>query len=246
MPFIFGVMPSKYDPSQTNHSCGEKRINYTMNPQSSLEPNEQFDDQAGLERLVFFSDAVFAIAITLLALDIRLPVDASELSNRELLASLLDIWPRYLSFVISFLVIGNFWISHHFRYRWIIRYDRRLMLLNLLLLMTIVFIPFPTAVLSESGNRTATIFYALSIAASGLISALLWWYASRNNRLLPEAFDTRAAQRNLISILTIPAVFLLSIGMAFINDDLAKFAWILTAPAALLVRPFHQDPGEEQ
>lgn len=194
------------------------------------------DDEVGLERLVFFSDAVFAIAITLLALEIRLPVEAAELSDQQLFRSLVSIWPKYLSFIISFLVIGNFWIAHHRRYRSITRYNTRLLLLNLLVLMSIAFIPFPTAVLSENGNRTATIFYSLSIATTGLLSALLWWYVSQENHLLEDNFDTDLARRNLISILTVPAVFLLSIGLAYINPDLAKFSWMLTAPAALIVR----------
>ena len=198
--------------------------------------SQQFEDEAGLERLVFFSDAVFAIAITLLALEIRLPVDASGLSNQQLLTSLAAIWPKYLSFAVSFLVIGNFWIAHHRRYRLITRYDNRLLLLNLLVLMSIAFIPFPTSLISENGNRTATIFYALSIAATGLMSAVLWWYASRENRLLEKDFDAKFARRNLISILTVPAVFLLSVGLAFVDPDLAKISWILTAPAALIVR----------
>jgi uncharacterized membrane protein len=134
------------------------------------------------------------------------------------------------------MVIGNFWIAHHRRYRFITRYDTRLLLLNLLVLMSIAFIPFPTAVLSENGNRTATIFYSLSIATTGLLSALLWWYASLKNRLLEESFDSSTARRNLLSILTVPTVFLISIGIAFIDPDLAKFSWILTAPAALIVR----------
>ena len=124
--------------------------------------NEQLNDKAGLERLIFFSDAVFAIAITLLALEIQLPVDATSLTNQQLFVSLMSIWPKYLSFFISFMVIGNFWIAHHRRYRFITRYDTRLLLLNLLVLMSIAFIPFPTAVLSENSNRTATIFYCIS------------------------------------------------------------------------------------
>jgi uncharacterized membrane protein len=198
--------------------------------------NEQLDDETGLERLVFFSDAVFAIAITLLALEIQLPVEATGLSNLQLTNSLVEIWPRYLSFMISFLVIGNFWIAHHRRFRFVTRYDTRLLLLNLLMLMCIAFIPFPTSVLSENGNRTATIFYALSIAVTGLMSAVLWWYVSRENRLIGNTIDARTARRHLLSILTIPVVFLLSIGIAYINPDLAKFSWILTAPAALLAR----------
>jgi uncharacterized membrane protein len=198
--------------------------------------NEQLNDKAGLERLIFFSDAVFAIAITLLALEIQLPVDAANLSNRQLFESLMSIWPKYLSFFISFMVIGNFWIAHHRRYRFIARYDTRLLLINLLVLMSIAFIPFPTAVLSENGNRTATVFYSLSIATTGLLSALLWWYASVENRLLEEQFDASVAHRNLLSILTVPAVFLISIGIAYIDPDIAKFSWILTAHAALIIR----------
>lgn len=204
----------------------------------SLNASDQliFDDRVGLERLVFFSDAVFAIAITLLALDIRLPVDAGALSNRQLLNNLISIWPRYLSYIVSFLVIGNFWIAHHHRYSLIIRYDTQLLLLNLLVLMSIAFIPFSTSVLSENGDRTATIFYSLSITITGLLSALLWWHASHGNRLLEKDFDTGLARRNLISILTVPSVFLLSVGLAFVNPDLAKFSWILTMPAAKLAR----------
>lgn len=195
-----------------------------------------FDNEIGLERMVLFSDAVFAIAITLLALEIRLPVEATNLSNQQLLADLLAIWPKYLSFFISFVVIGNFWIAHHRRFQLIKRYDNRLLLLNLFVLMAIAFIPFPTSVISENGNRTATIFYALTIIVTGLLSALLWWYAAWENRLVAENVDKTIARRNLLSILTTPAVFLLSIGLTFINPDLGKFSWILTAPAALLLR----------
>ncbi|MCB8986710.1 MAG: DUF1211 domain-containing protein [Ardenticatenaceae bacterium] len=195
-----------------------------------------FDNEMGLERLVLFSDAVFAIAITLLALEIRLPVEAAHLTNQQLQANLLAIWPKYLSFIISFLVIGNFWIAHHRRFSLITRYDNRLLLLNLFFLMAIAFIPFPTSVISENGNRTATIFYALTITATGLLSALLWWYATWENRLVDRKMDRRVARRNLLSILTTPIVFLLSIGLTFINPELGKLSWMLTIPAALALR----------
>ena len=195
-----------------------------------------FDNEMGLERLVLFSDAVFAIAITLLALEIRLPVEAAHLTNQQLQANLLAIWPKYLSFIISFLVIGNFWIAHHRRFSLITRYDNRLLLLNLFFLMAIAFIPFPTSVISENGNRTATIFYALAITVTGLLSALLWWYATWENRLVDRNMDSRVARRNLLSILTTPIVFLLSIGLTFINPELGKLSWMLTIPAALALR----------
>lgn len=194
------------------------------------------EDSDGLARLAFFSDAVFAIAITLLALDIRLPARLVHGAGSGALASaLFDLWPQYISFLLSFLVIGNFWIAHHLRFRLIERYDMRYMLFNLLQLMAIAFIPFPTSVLAESGNRTATIFYALTIAVTGLISALMWWYATSGNRLVDD-LGTRFARRHLASILTVPGVFLLSVAVALINADLAKVSWFLTVPAALAVR----------
>jgi uncharacterized membrane protein len=190
------------------------------------------EDETGLERLIFFSDAVFAIAITLLALEIRLPVDAGDLSNGALLQQLLSIGPKYLSYIISFLVIGNFWIWHHVRFRQIVRYDRRLFLLNLLLLMSVAFIPFPTEVISENGNLTATIFYAITIAITGLLAFLLWVYASHGHRLT-ASIETAQSHRYMMNSLITPVVFLASIGLAFIHPDLAKYSWILTALAIL-------------
>lgn len=193
------------------------------------------EDRLGLERLIFFSDAVFAIAITLLALDIRLPVDPGLLSDAALQSQLLAIWPKYLAYAISFLVIGSFWLAHHRRFRLIHRYDRRLLSLNLLLLMAVAFIPFPTTLISDNGNRTATIFYALSISLAGLLSAAVWAYAAGPGRL---AAPLSSAQRRIErrNSLVIPLVFLVSILLAAWNADLAKFFWLVLLPAAIWLR----------
>lgn len=194
------------------------------------------DDHIGLERLIFFSDAVFAIAITLLALDIRLPAPAAALTDDQLAAELLGLGSKYLAYVISFLVIGTFWFGHHRRFRYIRRYDRRLVWLNLLLLMCIAFIPFPTGVLSEYGNRTATIFYAVTIAVTGLLSGALWWYAAWHDRLIDPALHPRHRRYEQLAPLIIPVIFLGSIGLAFINAQLAMYSWCLTLVAAWLIR----------
>jgi uncharacterized membrane protein len=194
------------------------------------------ENKMGLERIVFFSDAVYAIAITLLALEIRLPADISGMSNSDLFQNLLAIWPRYLGFTISFLSIGNFWLLHHRQFRAIERYDKGLMFINLLTLMAVAFIPFPTAVISENGNRTSTIFYALSAAAVGLFSALLWIYASYRRRLVADDLDQSVIRRGILQAMSAPVVFLCSTGLAFIDPDLAKFSWILIVPAVVLLR----------
>jgi uncharacterized membrane protein len=189
-------------------------------------------DLLGLERLIFFSDAVFAIAITLLALDIRLPIGGESPSNAQLLAQLLEIWPKYLAYLVSFLAIGTFWLGHHRRFRFIKRCDRGLLTLNLLFLMVIAFIPFPTSVISESGNRTATIFYALTVILGGLMLAALWWYASWHNRLTDPGLGARQARRQFVPMLLTVALFVLSIGLAFLDENLARFSWLLVVPVS--------------
>lgn len=191
-------------------------------------------EHLGLERLIFFSDAVFAIAITLLALEIRLPVGQEIQADGELLAALASIWPRYLSYIVSFLVIGMYWMAHHRMFRSIIRYDRHLLFLNLLLLLCIAFVPFPTAILGEYSGSVATIFYALTMVVTGLVSALIWWYASGERRhVLAVPLTAVELRASRLRMLAAPAVFLLSIAIAFWNDDAAKFSWIALAPLLL-------------
>ncbi|MFN8382528.1 MAG: TMEM175 family protein [Anaerolineales bacterium] len=193
-------------------------------------------DEMGMERLVFFSDAVFAIAITLLALEIRLPKDITHASNTELLQSLFSIWPKYLGYMISFLSIGNFWVIHHRQYRYIERYDTRLMFINLLVLMSVAFIPFTTAVISENGNCTATILYALSASVVGLLSTLLWVYVSYKRRLVAPDMEPAVVHRGVVRNLIAPAVFFFSIGLSYVDPDLAKFSWILIVPVVFLIK----------
>jgi len=186
-------------------------------------------DSLGLERLLFFSDAVFAIAITLLALELRLPSLDGSLTNDQLLQALLAIWPKYFSYALSFFVIGAFWMGHHRKFRFILRYDTTLILLNIFLLMWIAFIPFPTAVIGENENRTAVIFYALVMAIAGLLNAALWVYASQHNRLIEPGFSSQQRRRETIRALVVPSVFLLSMGLAFINPMIAIYSWLLIA-----------------
>lgn len=208
-------MPRKA-PKPTSHSPEHR--------QTSVE-----QDSRGLERLLFFSDAVFAIAITLLALELRLPSLGGSLTNDQLLQALLAIWPKYFSYALSFFVIGAFWMGHHRKFRFILRYDTNLILLNIFLLMWVAFIPFPTAIIGETENRTAVIFYALVMAVAGLLNAALWVYASRNNRLIESGFTPQQKRRETIRALIVPGVFLLSIGLAFIQPVIAIYSWLLIA-----------------
>ncbi len=188
----------------------------------------------GLERLIFFSDGVFAIAITLLALDLRLPEGAGMLSPLELAASLGTMWQKYLAYVISFLAIGSFWISHHRKFRYVVGHNRSLLVLNLLFLMVIAFIPFPTSLISVSSDAYVTIFYAATMVAGSILMTVVWAYASAKHRLIEPGLSKKVIRSETILPLITGGIFLVSIGIAFIDPDLAKLSWVLVLLVSLL------------
>jgi uncharacterized membrane protein len=140
-----------------------------------------------LERLAFFSDAVFAIAITLLVIEIQLP----ELENEaDLGKALLALFPKYIAFLVSFFVIGRFWIGHHNAFSHMKTCDNKFVLRNLFFLMTIAFMPFPTALISEyGGNALAFSVYTGWLTLSGLLYHWLIAYGLRTPALQLEHDD---------------------------------------------------------
>jgi uncharacterized membrane protein len=143
-------------------------------------------------RLVAFSDAVFAITITLLVLEIRPPADESNL-----LHGLLALWPSYLAYAVTFLFIGQVWANHHVMFDHVRSADRVVLLLNTLLLMVVAFLPFATSVLARSlrsghGERTAVVFYGITFDLTALTFNAVWRYA-RRHRLLNDTLDAAGA-----------------------------------------------------
>ncbi len=146
-------------------------------------------------RLEAFSDGVLASAITLLILEIRVPErDGAENGPQtDLLDALLHLWPSYLGYVVSFATIGIVWANHHTIFRYIVRTDQTLILINTLLLLCVAFIPFPTALLAEhlghDGERVATMVFAGTYIVLGALFALLWWYPTRDHHLIGPDVD---------------------------------------------------------
>ena len=143
-------------------------------------------------RLAAFSDAVFAITVTLLVLDIRPPAGYTNL-----LHGLAALWPSYLAYALTFLFIGQVWANHHVMFDHIRAADRVILLLNTLLLMIVAFLPFATSVLagalrSGHGARTAVVFYGIAFGATALTFNAVWQYA-RRHRLLSETLDPAGA-----------------------------------------------------
>ncbi|MFN2130966.1 MAG: TMEM175 family protein [Anaerolineae bacterium] len=192
--------------------------------------------ELGLERIIFFSDAVMAIAITLLAVEIQVPEIPRQLAATELPRQLLSMVPKFTSFVLSFAIIGIYWLAHHRYYRYIVRYDTRLILLNLLFLFFIAILPFVTSVLGTYAYLPlANTAYASTVAALGLTAAALWWYASYSHRLVDERLDPHLIRATSIRALTGPVIFLLSIPFALFSTLLAQIIWDLSPIAIVLL-----------
>jgi TMEM175 potassium channel family protein len=163
-------------------------------------------------RLEAFSDGVFAIAITLLIIEVPVP----EVEGSESLAdALLEQWPSYFAYVLSFVVIGVMWINHHWLFRDVARTDQKVLILNLLLLLAIAFVPFPTAVLAEymredEQQLAATLAYGGTFAVIAILWNTLWAYVRNAGLLLPSLSRARIAtitRRNamgLIYVVTLP------------------------------------------
>jgi TMEM175 potassium channel family protein len=176
-------------------------------------------------RIEAFSDGVFAVAITLLVLTIKIPgidVSPSHLPNdTQLWAVLLNEWPMLAAYATSFATIGVMWLNHHRLYTHIKRTNTVLLLLNLLLLLIIVFIPVPTALVAEYLVRPDQHAAALLYSGTGVILAicfnLLWRYAAYHNRLLAENADTRVVNAINKQYWFGPLVYLLAFILALFN-----------------------------
>lgn len=173
---------------------------------------------ADTARLEAFSDGVFAIAITLLILEIKVPTSGSGMLAKQLLRQ----WPAYFSFLASFAFIGIMWINHHRMFTHIRRCDDLLLVFNLLLLLGITFVPFPTAVLAASlggpDQRTAAVLFQATYLLIALFFNLLWRYAASNHRrLLSPDTDASSVKRITRQYSFGPLLYLVCLALAWVN-----------------------------
>jgi uncharacterized membrane protein len=190
----------------------------------------------GVERVVFFSDAVFAIAITLLAIDLRLPDLPPGQTNASLLDALAALGPSLFAFVISFVVIAAFWVGHYRTFRYVVDVDGRLVAINFAFLFCIAILPFPTSIIASQGDlSSAVIVYALFVIVTGTISTLLWVYPSRIAHLVSPAVTPAITRYFTYRAAVIPIVFALSIPVALVAPTLAWTIWLLAAPIQAMV-----------
>jgi uncharacterized membrane protein len=201
------------------------------------EPEPDGDEHAiDLERIVFFSDAVFAIAITLLILEIRLPELPDPATGEEVAEALRSILPAIGAYALSFATIGLYWLAHWRRYRSIERADETLAALNLVGLGLVAFIPFPTALIGSHGDTPLVVaIYAIALSAAGVAGTVTWLYARRAGlirRDLPAALVRVGALRGL----AVPVVMLGSLPLlGVVGPYGVELAWLLIVPVQLVV-----------
>ena len=187
-----------------------------------------------IDRIAFFSDAVFAIAMTLLALELRIPVGTA---TARVPHELLHLVPSYVGFLVSFVVIGLYWNSHHRLFGLIRRYDRGLIWLNLLLLFCIVVMPFPASLLGRHGSADASyVVYAAWVALTGVAATVLTRYATHDHRLVEASLEPRFLSFLVARSATTPVLFIASIPLVFVSHWLAQLVWYSSLVAPRLLR----------
>jgi uncharacterized membrane protein len=177
---------------------------------------------ANTARTEAFSDGVFAIAITLLVLDLKVPAPSEAGDPSGLVSRLFVQWPGYLGYLLSFAMIGIMWANHHHIFRYIRRTNNTFVMLNLLFLLCASFVPFPTAVLARflmvpQDRAVATAFYAGAMTMTGVSYNLLWRYAAHRHRLLDPDANPEVVRRISRQFLVGPIMYAVATAAAFVS-----------------------------
>jgi uncharacterized membrane protein len=204
-------------------------------------PPSAADDDPSNDRIISLSDGIFAFAMTLMVLQFDLPAPG-RVAAGALRHDVLSQWPALISYAISYFVIANYWIVHHRMFRLIRTHDTGLIWINVAFLFSISFLPFPTDVVGEYRNEPfAVAFYALAMAATSLLSTVLWWYVSRRPRLLTSSVTRELARYHLLRGICVTAIFLASAALARIDTTLAQCSWFALFPVLFALSRVYRD-----
>lgn len=201
------------------------------------------EDGLEFERVAFFTDAVFAIAMTLLIVSIDAPrLVADSMDPQILWQELRDMLPEFFSFFLAFLLLGRYWMAHHELFAALKGVDRSLIAGNLVYLAFVAFLPFPTELVGRyESNPVSVVCFALCLAAISGMESVLFRIAYRHD-LLARAISPEEYRVGMIQSSTPVALFLISIPIAFWNPTVALLSWLLAIPLGILLdRRTHVD-----
>jgi uncharacterized membrane protein len=186
-------------------------------------------------RLEALADGVFAIAMTLLVLELGVPLITGTSANAELTQRLLEMWPKFFAYVVSFLVLGVMWINHHLMFHHIKRADNRLVWINILMLMFVALVPFSTSLLGEyMQTQVAVVAYGANMLLTLIVGFILWAYATGKYRLVDRDIDPRLVKRTKIMFLVASLLFVIAIGVSFISPIASFYIYGLMALLSII------------
>jgi uncharacterized membrane protein len=198
---------------------------------------DAFTPKVKPEHVVSFGDAIFAFAITFMTLSIDIPDLPSDLTESQLLSRLYDMYPQVESYIISFAVISIFWILYHQVFNFITRSYISIVYLNLLFLLLITFLSITTSLLINYGSyQISYVIYCIVVIMTSSLLGAIWWYATKNYRLVDKDIHPLFVRGLLVNLLLIPFVFAISILVSFFNVDIAQYFWLIIVPLNIAVR----------
>ncbi len=175
------------------------------------------------QRLETLADGVFAIVMTLLVFELRVPEAGATLPE-----ALLALAPSFLSYVVSFVLLGVYWVGHHSQFQHIRRADRTLLWLNILFLLCVALVPFSAGMLGRHGEeQIAVILYGVHLIAVSLAHYAMWQYATDGHRLVEADLEPGVVGMGTRLSLTPPILYLAAIGLSFLHTALSVAIYVL-------------------
>ena len=192
-------------------------------------------------RIEALSDGIFAFAMTLLVLDIKMPkLPETAVQAGLLVPSLFILWPKFFSYFMSFVILGVFWVAHHGYAHFLKRTDRWLLWSNLLFLLLIVCVPFSTDLIGDyPGQKVAVMIYGSNIAALSLTLYLQWWYATTHHRLVGRDLEPEVIRKGTQRTLGGAMIYMCAVLLALLNPSFSLIVYAVIPIFYIL--PSHLD-----
>ena len=208
-----------------------------MNDDGYYVNNNDIFSRIRLEHVISFSDAIFAFSITFMAISIQIPnFHMNSAIQKEVISALLELRPQLEIYALSFMIVGIFWISYHRVFNHISSSHSILVWLNLLFLFFVTLISFATALDLKYGNlHFVFIIYVSILTITGSILAIIWLHASKQD-LLDKSVSKLQAKLMLYDLLIPTGIFMISIGVSFIDIKVAQYFWILIFVVKIVAR----------
>jgi uncharacterized membrane protein len=182
-------------------------------------------DAESTSRIEALSDNIFAVAMTLLVLDIKIPAHGI---GSNLWPFVVPLWHHVRTFTISFFIVGLYWVLHHHVFASIRRSNRTLLWINLLFMLFVAITPFSTGLLGAfDDSRTAIIIYGFNVMVLGLSLQAIWWYATRNHRLVSPRLEAHVVRRETRHLMIMPSICVIAMAVSFFSTTASIGIYVL-------------------